>query len=296
MATKQIKSKITPNQERLTPEQEAEMPLYVEKWTNIGLSTEPTNRKAAEKGAKLAYELAGLTPPKKITWFESPLAGAVYAAKKLDQHSFPQAIYGNHEAGWLSFYDFLEDHGIDCNIVEGVKQVALNAGWWWALSDEIVMTDRPVELHLDNEGRLHNQTGPSIKYADGFALYNWHGTEVPQEWILDPGSIDPKTALTWSNIEQRRCAAEILGWNKILSTLNPKVVDTDPDEMIGELLEVDLPDSKGEKFLRVRCGTGRTFCLPVPPEMKTALEANAWTYGVDSATDINQFREYAART
>ena len=27
--------------------------------------------------------------------------------------------------------------------------------------------------------------------------------------------------------------------------------------------------------------TGRRFALPVPPDMTTALQANAWSYGLD---------------
>jgi len=37
----------------------------------------------------------------------------------------------------------------------------------------------------------------------------------------------------------------------------------------------------------VRCGTGRTFALPVPPDMKTAIQANAWTYGLDPKDIFN---------
>ena len=91
-----------------------------------------------------------------------------------------------------------------------------------------------------------------------------------------------KIALTWNNIEQRRCACEILGWVKILRELNAKIIDEDNDPEVGTLVEVDIPDIGREKFLRVLCGTKREFALPVPPEMKTALEANAWTFGFSS--------------
>jgi hypothetical protein len=104
---------------------------------------------------------------------------------------------------------------------------------------------------------------------------------VPAKWILDKASLDPQTALTHPNVEERRAAAEILGWEKVLSALKPKIIDQDKDPEIGTLLEVDLPDSKGSKFLKVLCGTGRTFVLPVPNEMKTALQANAWTYNLE---------------
>lgn len=56
---------------------------------------------------------------------------------------------------------------------------------------------------------------------------------------------------------------------------------SDEDPQIGELLSVNLPDIGQKKFLRVTCGTGRKFALPVPPEMETALEANAWTWGLE---------------
>jgi hypothetical protein len=103
---------------------------------------------------------------------------------------------------------------------------------------------------------------------------------VPQEWITDRAKLTPKAALTWANIEQRRAACEIVGWEKILHDLNAKTIDKDVDPQIGELVEVNLPDNGPQRFLRVLCATGRKFALPVPTTMKTALEANAATYGI----------------
>ena len=127
-----------------------------------------------------------------------------------------------------------------------------------------------------------NPDGPAIRYRDGYSVYAWHGVRIPAEWIEQKNKLTAKTALTWQNIEQRRAACEILGWAKILKELDSKVVDEDGDPEIGTLLEVDIPEIGREKFLRVLCGTKREFALPVPPEMKTALEANAWTFGFDS--------------
>ena len=66
-----------------------------------------------------------------------------------------------------------------------------------------------------------------------------------------------------ANVEQRRAACELVGWVNILSQLNAKTIDIDDDD-IGTLLEVEIPDSGKEKFLQVKCGTGREFALPVP--------------------------------
>ena len=148
--------------------------------------------------------------------------------------------------------------------------------------DLVVFQHRPTQILMDDQERLHCDHGPAILYRDGFAVYAWHGVRIPAEWIEDKSSITPHMALTWENIEQRRAACEILGWNNILNVLDAKVIDEDADPMIGVLVEVDIPEIGREKFLRVMCGTGREFALPVPPEMKTALESNAWTSGMDT--------------
>ena len=141
-----------------------------------------------------------------------------------------------------------------------------------------IVADFPDTLKIDDQNRAHCQDGPSHRWRDGWELYHWHGTAIPAEWIKNPGHLTAKMAITWENIEQRRCACEILGWAKILKELNAKVIDTDGDPEIGELVEVNLPDIGKEKFLRVLCGTGREFAIPVPPDMKTALEAQSWTW------------------
>ena len=88
-------------------------------------------------------------------------------------------------------------------------------------------------------------------------------------------------ALHWENLEQRRAACEIVGWKNILAELKAKVIDKDDDPEIGTLLECEIPDSGNERFLQVKCGTGRDFVLHIPKNMKTALEAQAWMFQLE---------------
>ena len=53
--------------ENLTEAQRVKFKYYVEKWTKIGLSTDPANRSEAENGIKKAYQIAEKKPPK-IVW------------------------------------------------------------------------------------------------------------------------------------------------------------------------------------------------------------------------------------
>lgn len=205
---------------------------------------------------------------------------------------------GQHESYWIAFYLYCRDvlgvqyapaHSRRLNMW---RDLAESSCWWWCFDNYVIISERPTVCTLEN-GRIHCATGPSVAFSDGFEIYAWRGTVVPKEWITEPHTVDPHTALNHPNIEQRRAAADILGWAKVLAVLQPKIIDTDQDPQIGELIEVDLPNSPGERFLRVRCGTGRDFCLPVPRQMRTALEANAWTFGVD---DLVGFKNYAVRT
>ena len=161
-----------------------------------------------------------------------------------------------------------------------------SAGWYWPNRDFIIVCERPRAIRRDDAGRLHCESGPAVDYGETFRLYSWHGTTVPSEWIESRASLSPSTALGGENIEQRRAACEIIGWDTILSQLNALVIDADGDPEIGTLVEVVLPDRSKERFLRVRCGTGRNFALPVPREMQSAVEAQAWTWGLDKNSFI----------
>ncbi len=52
--------------ETLTPEQEALMPVYREKWWKIALSTEPIDREKAAETVKAIYAAIGEKEPKII--------------------------------------------------------------------------------------------------------------------------------------------------------------------------------------------------------------------------------------
>jgi hypothetical protein len=134
----------------------------------------------------------------------------------------------------------------------------------------------------DENGRIHCETGPAIIWGDD-KQYWWHGTQISAEWIENKNERTAKEALEENNAEKRRAYCEIIGWEKILSDLDAEVVDKDKSPAVGTLLRVDLPAAKGSQFLKVRCGTGRTFALPVPENMKTAIEAQAWMYQITEA-------------
>ena len=192
---------------------------------------------------------------------------------------------GNQWSGWdsfLSFFRHVAKLQIDYSAWQHWETLSLHSGPRFVHEEFCIISDRPRVLRVDDQNRPHCEDGPFCAWSDGCELYSWHGSRVPADWIVNRKTLDPKTALTHSNIELRRAAAEIAGWAPVLESCDARVIDTDKDPEIGTLLEVDLPQAPRSRFLRVRCGTGRVFALPVPAEMKTALAANAWTFDIDA--------------
>ena len=212
--------------------------------------------------------------------------------------NYPKYLYGQFwPGGWYlgaAFTSFFRDVcGLElkgdlwerAKAYEGTIQ---SACLWYPHADFIMVCERPSVIHRElsnptvtrgpGSHRLHCPNGPAVAW-DGWGVYSWHGVLIPGEWVEGK----PPTAaeaLNWPNIEQRRAACEILGWAKILDQLKAEVIDKDPDEEIGTLLEVNLPDAGKERFLSVKCGTGRRFVIPVEKSCKTARQANAWTWGL----------------
>ena len=309
--------------ESLTPEQIARFPEFVERWTKIGLCTEPADRPKAERSIRSMYRAAKLEPPKKIVWCGSPMSQGLVRAIVLDERMIKEigasvgdsvgdsvrasvrasvwdsvraSVYGQHDANWLGFYAyFREALALKKSTAPllGLTGLCESAGWAIPHAGICWVSERHSVLVRNAAGRLHCATGPAVMYPDGWAIYAVNGTRVPSEWIEKGADLEPELALNWPNVEQRRAAAELIGWSKILAKLDAKVIDQDRDPEVGELLEVNLPDAPNEKFLRVQCGTKRSFVLPVPREMRTALQANAWTYPGFTEEDI---RNREART
>lgn len=271
--------------DKLTPEQEAKFPEYRETYTAIGTNTDKIDFEKAKEAVIGLLKATDHEIPKNWEYATSP--------KKVHKKS-DIVTYGFNEAYWVAFYKFFYDEfGVGEKIL-AMEPVVRECGWVYyeEKTDTIYLTERPNTIKMDDRNRLHSESGPAIGYDDGFSVYMWHGTRIPPEWIEKPETLTAKIALTHENVELRRCACEILGWATILKQLNAVVIDEDGDPEIGTLVEANIPDIGKEKFLRVLCGTKREFALPVPPEMKTAIEAQAWMLGLN----VEDFQKPEVRT
>jgi hypothetical protein len=293
----------------LTPEQWERIYAEREVWRGIGTCTEPADRPTTEKILTKFYARLGREAPK-FLWFDGPLQCCTDGPKAVNpklsgaklreeqQRIWSLRKWGCEWSWWVAHYVIIRDVvGVTYpkeqdELLEEWSELMKACGWFFPDEDVCYCAERHKSLKFDDRWLLHCADGPAIECRDAEKIYSWHGTTVPAEWIEAKDTIDPKLALTYPDIEKRRALAEILGWGRVLEQLEAKTINEDPEPSIGKLVEVELPDSGKERFLIVMCGTGRQFVLPVPSEMKTALEANAWTYNV--APDM--LKELGVRT
>ena len=251
------------------------------------LSSQLYSQLSSQLSSQLYSQLYSQLDSQLYSQLYSQISSQLYSQNLRDAWGRYHRFAGQHLAYYIAFYSFAAKIGVKFDadhwrIFQGWAALAESVCWWSPYDGVCIISDRPRKASFDAERRLHCETGAAIQFSDGWGMHAWHGQRVPAEWIDDKPSLTAKTALTWENVEQRRAACEILGWHRILAELDAKTIDRDAEATIGELVEVTL-DGQRERFIKVLCGTGREFALPVPPTMQTALQANAWTYGIDDA-------------
>ncbi len=200
------------------------------------------------------------------------------------------AVWGQHEAGYLGWCDAMQQIGVNLDVA-GLSTVARNAGWWWPMRDTVILTDRPDTLHRDPQGRLHCETGPALRYRDGWAIHAIHGVRVPAD-LIEHGW-DVARILEEGNAEVRRAAIELTGWEHFISDSGLTLVASapDPGNPPHELELYDLPDRLRDMYddqARILLctngsvepdGTRRRYGLPVPAHHNDPVAAAADLYG-----------------
>ncbi|GAA3589285.1 hypothetical protein GCM10022198_11420 [Klugiella xanthotipulae] len=93
----------------------------------------------------------------------------------------------DHQEVWASvLWDALTRLGVEgLDGWRGHSEVMRNVPLWWALRDVAILCERPTQMSLDEQGRLHSDTGPCISFADGWGFHARHGVRVAAG--IDPG-------------------------------------------------------------------------------------------------------------
>ena len=165
----------------------------------------------------------------------------------------------------------------------------------WALywTDDTLFWIAKPTVHRDptpNTRRLHNDKYAAIE-SDVENLYFWHGVLVPAFVVVRPDWITVKHIDEEENAEVRRVMIErfkhgedIHGAAAYMRDAGGKTLDH--DERFGTLWRREVADDEPIVILEVINSTRepdghfKHYWLRVPPNMKTAHEASAWTFDI----------------
>lgn len=208
---------------------------------------------------------------------------------------------------WIAWYDA----GRRCGLTyEPKANAALDAmidltgaGYWFAYEGAVIICEKPSELNLDAEGALHNENGPSMLFADGYALWHFHGVTVPKNVILEPDKITAKDALKEQNSEIRRVMCERMGWDNFVRDAKLKLIHqcADPGNGTNIISLYETPEKiEGESVRLFLCTNGTPkpngeiprYGITVPKEVSLADEAAAWI----SSMPLEMYKQIQRRT
>mgnify|MGYP001576923680 FL=1 len=148
--------------------------------------------------------------------------------------------------------------------------------------DFVMVSDRPEFIKMDDRGRPHCDDGPYCRWRDGWSLYYWHGVRVNKLIIEHPEQVTVKMIEEESNTEVRRVMIEKYGQEKYL--LDSKATEIHRDDW-GILYKKEMPNDEPLVMIKVVNSTPepdgyfKDYFLRVPPTIKRAREAVAWTFG-----------------
>ncbi len=139
-----------------------------------------------------------------------------------------------------------------------------------------MISERPVELHLNAQQQPHCETGPFCKWNDGSALYALNGVRMPKSLVETPAEkISPVRVLQENNVDIRRELIRKIGIERMLSQLPHKTMSVRGNyELLSVQLSDTMPDARYLKMVNPSVGC---FHLEgVAAECSTVEQALNW--------------------
>jgi hypothetical protein len=168
-------------------------------------------------------------------------------------------------------------------LLDAFADVAAECGQTYFYPEFAFVSDRPAAIRRDGQGRMHAADGPAIRFRDGFGVHLWKDVRVPAWLITDPQRISVPEILGERRRELRRCMIERVPPERFAAECGARMVGRDD---CGTLWRRRFED--GDIWSAVEVvngspepdGSHKRYFLRVPPEMRSAREAVAWTYGM----------------
>jgi len=226
--------------------------------------------------------------PGDLSW--SRVADTVW----IDQNGGPAPPVGvvasSGDTAWLAKVDFLlrsDRLPAPPPPFTALRQLAEASGGFWAFERLAILVERPVAIHRDGQARLHCATGAAVEYPGGFTAFAWHGERVPRRVVMEAETITVHDIDAERDDRLRLIMVERFGgWDRYLAASAAQLVQRDECGALwrkrgedGEsIVLVELTNASAQPD-----GTRTSAVLRVPPSVRTARAAVAWTFHLEEA-------------
>lgn len=295
--------------EKLTPEQEKMIPVVRKEWEDLFyLNKGVIDKTLFEKQIAWLYKKY-LNKPAPYVWYcQSPLMAQLiinilnHNANLGDNlgdnlwanlranlsYSIP-SYWGNiSDYGWVAFYDFIQrlNHfQYDYSDFDDFKKLLRSGVYDFIAFPSIVFVSScPFETHQDQNKRLHNTSGPAVRFSDGYDVYAIHGRILPN-WIwTEKTTITKEKFLSAKNAEIRAGIYAVLGEKRIMEVLGAKEIDKQVIQHKNDEIEViklfktieTFPEcnNKPLSWVKFICpSTGSDYLIACHPDHNNAFDA-----------------------
>lgn len=191
---------------------------------------------------------------------------------------------------WLPIHIYMRDKIPDLYSQENDAKLTcwqqfISSAYAFVLYDNICFVcEPPSSVSLDEEGRYHNSSGPSLTFSDNTQIYSWHGRNVPKYIVEEPEKITIDKIDSERNIEIRTILIDRYGISRFLKDSGAKVKHKDE---YGTLFQREFRDDEPLLVVMVKNstpepdGSFKHYFLRVPPNTLSAKAGIAWTFGLE---------------
>jgi hypothetical protein len=217
-----------------------------------------------------------------------PLSWSDVLRALLGQEGFRYIAAGQQELSWLGPYEYLRNVlGLraETEPLRGLSLLALNAGWLQPHAHTCWLAERPDRLRGDASDRLHDASGPALRFPDGWSVWAWKGVEIPGWMIERPEEITLATIDETSNVQVRRCMIEIMTPQRYVALGGAARVAEDETGVLWRRRWQALDAWAAVEVINATPepdGSRKHYFLQVPANLQTPREAVAWTYGLQA--------------
>lgn len=227
-----------------------------------------------------------------VSWFTSRDDLAPYQARVMGQY--------HAEANIPELFTTVGIPAMTGRVREIINDVIRETHFFLNFTNYVFHCERPLIIAVDDRNRLHSTTGPAILYGGNDAKecdHYIHGVRVDRKYIDDRKLITPAAIDGTRNIEVRRTLMEMYGVDRYLTNTGSQVISTgkygkrlwwrspengsQEDQNVWRILRrmpeplvmVEVINSTAEPD-----GSFKRYFLRVPPHVRDADEAVAWTF------------------